>query len=178
MTRRTAVKWLHWISFGLIIYFFISEPHVRGTGDARAAQLSTHAGMGMILALITLIWSILYLSRGQLGRPGPKLPDWGKRVYRIVNTGLYWMLPVMVLSGALAGLVSDYPVAGFGSIPLNPTGWGTAGLHDLAEEIHAIVFNATLVLISVHALFHIWRHFRLRDNALRLMVPKMLHRYL
>jgi cytochrome b561 len=26
--------------------------------------------------------------------------------------------------------------------------------------------------------FHLWRHFLLKDNALRIMVPKVLHKYL
>ena len=36
----------------------------------------------------------------------------------------------------------------------------------------------TLVVIILHAGFHIWRHARLRDNALRIMFPKVMHRYL
>ena len=67
---------------------------------------------------------------------------------------------------------------GFGIVPLNPAGWGTASLHDIAEEVHEIAFNTTILLIIVHIVFHVWRHFRLRDNALRIMLPKILHRYL
>ena len=26
MTRRTALKWLHWLAAGLILYFFLVEP--------------------------------------------------------------------------------------------------------------------------------------------------------
>ena len=38
------------------------------------------------------------------------------------------------------------------------------------------VFGA--IWLGLHALFHIWRHLRLGDNALRIMAPKRLHRYL
>ena len=34
------------------------------------------------------------------------------------------------------------------------------------------------VIVLLHAGFHIWRHVRLRDNALRIMVPRRFHRYL
>lgn len=178
MTKRVLVKWLHWVAFGLMLYFFFVEPEVEGTADARGDMLSTHAGMGMLLGVVTLIWTWIYFRNGPLGRPGPKLPGWGKRVHRVVNTGLYWLVPLTVMTGGMAGLASDYPVLGFGVVPLNPTGWGTKGLHDLAEEIHEIAFNATILLIFAHLIFHVWRHVRLKDNALRIMTPKILHKYL
>ena len=179
MTKRALVKWLHWLSFALMMYFMIVEPEVGDAeGAARTAGLATHAGMGMILAAITLIWSLIYFSAGPLGRPGPKLPAWGKRAHRIVNTGLYWLLPGAVVSGGLAGLASEYPVLGFGVVPLNPTGWGSVWLHDIAEEIHEIAFDLALWMVFAHLGFHLWRHFWLKDNALRIMVPKPLHRWL
>jgi cytochrome b561 len=35
-----------------------------------------------------------------------------------------------------------------------------------------------MILIVAHLLFHVWRHFWLKDNALRIMVPKPLHKWL
>lgn len=180
MTRRVLVKWLHWVAAGLMLYFFIDEPHVRDRAEAAAKteQLSFHAGMGMILGLVALVWFVVYLKAGPLGRPGPKLPGWGRQAHRWLNSGLYWLLPAAVLSGALAGLASEYPVLGFGAVPLNPTGWGERGLHHTMEEVHEIVFNATILMIVAHAAFHVWRHYGLRDNALRIMMPRVLHRFL
>ena len=83
----------------------------------------------------------------------------------------------MVLTGGLAGLTAAFPVRAFGVIPLSP-GWGSDTLHGIAEEIHEFAFDALTVLIIAHAGFHIWRHLRLKDNALRIMTPKALHRYL
>lgn len=180
MTKRTLVKWLHWLTFGLMLYFFFVEPEVGGPGlgELRSNQLSTHAGMGMLLGVVTLIWCFIYFRNGPLGRPGPKLPGWGKRVHRVVNTGLYWLVPTTVATGGMAGLASDYPVRGFGVIPLNPSGWGGRWIHEVMEEIHEIAFDATILLIFAHLSFHVWRHIRLKDNALRIMTPKILHRYL
>ena len=113
MTRRTIVKWLHWLAFFLILYFFFAEPEVEdGPLLQRSDELSTHAGMGMVLGVASLI-----------------------TVLAVMNA--------TVLSGALAGLASEYPVLGFGIVPLNPAGWGTEGLHDAMEEVHEIVFNLT-----------------------------------
>ena len=180
MRLRTLVKWLHWLAFALILWFFAVEPEVseRASPAAQSMQLATHAGMGMLLAVVTIVWSAVYLKNGPLGRPGPKLPGWGKRVHRVVNTGLYWLLPLTVLTGGLAGLASEYPVLGFGVVPLNPAGWGTPGLHEVMEEVHEFTFDVTILVIVAHAAFHIWRHVGLRDNALRIMAPKALHGYL
>lgn len=180
MTKRTLVKWLHWIAFALMLYFFFQEPHIPDGADAarKSEMLSTHAGMGMLLGVVTLIWTVIYFRNGPLGRPGPKLPGWGKRAHRVLNTGLYWLLPLTVISGGAAGLASDYPVLGFGLVPLNPSGWGTKDLHELAQEVHEQAFHVTIALIFAHLIFHVWRHLRLKDNALRIMAPKVLHKWL
>lgn len=180
MTKRVLLKWLHWSVAALMLYFFLVEPEVETTAPllARSEGLSTHAGTGMLLACLTLVWMAVYARGGPLGRPGPKLPAWAKHAHRAVNTGLYILLPATVISGAVAGLASDYPVMGFGVIPLIPLGWGNATLHSLAEDVHEFVFDVTLLAILAHAAFHIWRHYMLRDNALRIMAPKRLHPYL
>ena len=55
-------------------------------------------------------------------------------------------------------------------------GWRQA--NDIVGQIHIIEFYALGVVAAGHALFHIWRHYGLRDNALRIMVPKRLQRFL
>jgi cytochrome b561 len=94
-----------------------------------------------------------------------------------VHRVLYYGVPVMVLSGALAGLAAPYVIRAFGVIPINP-GFGSKTLHDLMQDLHEVAFNLLIAAIVVHAIFHLWRHFLLKDNALRIMVPKALHRYL
>lgn len=44
--------------------------------------------------------------------------------------------------------------------------------------LHTYQFYALGIVAIVHAGFHTWRHFYLRDNALRIMAPKRLHRFL
>jgi cytochrome b561 len=180
MTKRVFVKWLHWTAFVLMGYFLFVEPEVSESASAAAKSdgLSTHAGMGMLLAIVAITWFVIYFRDGALGRPGPKLAPWAKTAHRVLNIGLYWAVPLTVFTGGLAGLASAYPVMGFGVIPLNPAGWGTGGLHDIAQEVHEIAFDITIILIFVHGGFHIWRHYGVKDNALRIMAPKALHKYL
>lgn len=175
VTRRTAIKWLHWLSSALILYFFLVEPEeVERLGGA---ALATHAGMGVILGLVVALWFGSYLQKGPLGRPGPKLPALGKKAHLWGHRALYWGLPIMVGTGAASGFAAPYVIRAFGLFPINP-GFGGRTIHGFLEEIHEITFHALIVLILGHALFHIARHVFLKDNALRIMVPKALHRYL
>jgi cytochrome b561 len=57
-----------------------------------------------------------------------------------------------------------------------PMGWPK--LNDLVGIVHSIEFYTIAVLAIAHAGCHIWRHIKLRDNALRIMAPKVFHRYL
>lgn len=175
MTRRTVIKWLHWLSAALILYFFLVEPEEIRSNPGLG--LSTHAGVGLMLATATALWLVMFLFKGLAGRPGPKLPAWAKRFHRLSHKGLQYGVPVMVTTGALTGLAAPFAIRAFGRFQINP-GTAPKGLHKLAEELHEITFNTLMVLIVAHALFHIWRHIRLKDNALRIMMPKALHKYL
>ncbi|MCP5086515.1 MAG: cytochrome b [Rhodobacteraceae bacterium] len=175
MNRRTVIKWLHWIVAALVLWFYIFEPEENRSAPGEA--LSTHAGVGVILAITVVIWFAIFLVKGPAGRPGPKLPNWGKRLHPVMHKALYWGVPAMVLSGALSGLLAPFAIRAFGSLPINFAG-GSKALHGLAEELHEVVFNGLILLVVAHALFHIWRHYWLKDNALRIMVPKRLSKYL
>jgi len=175
MTRRSTVKWLHWASLGFLLYFFVVEPEdVQRLG---AAALATHAGVGLLLGIVSVVWTVMFLSKGLLSRPGPKLPGWARQLHPLSHRALYFGLPATVATGALAGFAAPYVIRAFGVLPINP-GWGTRGLHGVLEEIHEIAFDLMMIAVVLHAVFHLWRHFGLRDNALRIMVPKVLHKYL
>ncbi len=173
--RRTVLKFVHWGSLFLIAYFYLVEPD-ENRADPGAA-LSTHAGVGVILAAVVAIWLGMFLSKGMMGRPGPKLPGWGKKFHVWNHKILQIGLPVMVATGGFAGLAAPFAIRAFGALPINGA-FGAKAIHGLAEEIHEIVFDALIIVILAHAAFHLWRHFWLKDNALRIMVPKALHRYL
>lgn len=175
MKRRTLTKWMHWLCLGLIAYFYLVEPdEVRGDPGA---GLSTHAGVGMVLSVIVAIWLAFYVAKGLLGRPGPKLPKWAKGFHHLNHKVLQWGTVAVVASGALAGLAAPFAIRAFGAVQINPA-IGTKWLHELAEELHEIVFDGLIIAILAHAAFHIWRHYWLKDNALRIMVPRVFHKYL
>jgi cytochrome b561 len=175
MKRRTMIKWLHWSSLFLILYFWAVEPEdVERLG---AAALATHAGVGTVFATVVLVWFASFALKGLAGRPGPKLPGWGKRFHPWLHKSLYWIVLAMVLSGGLIAVFAPYTVLAFGRFPFAPS-IDLKVLHELVQEVHELLFNLALIGIGLHASFHIWRHYMLRDNALRIMAPAQLHKYL
>lgn len=175
MARRTAIKWLHWISLALILYFFAVEPEdVRRLG---AAALTTHAGIGVIFGTVVAIWFAMFAVKGLAGRAGPKLPGWAKTAHPLAHKTMYWLLLAMTISGGLIGLFAPYIVLAFGLFPIAPS-LNVGTLHGAMQEVHEVVFNVLLAAIIGHAGFHIWRHLFIKDNALRIMVPQRFHKYL
>lgn len=175
LNRRSVIKTLHWVSLALMVYFYLVEPeNVRNLG---AVALATHSGVGVLLAIVSTVWLMMFLRKGLASRPGPKLPGWAKKLHPIMHRVLYYGVPLMVFTGALAAFAAPYVVMAFGVLPLNP-GFGTKATHDLLSEVHEIAFNGILFVIIAHTAFHLWRHYIVKDNALRIMVPKALHRYL
>jgi cytochrome b561 len=175
MRNRTVLKWLHWASFFLIAYFFFVEPEdVENLG---ALALATHAGVGVLLAFVTVLWTLAVVRKGLAGRPGPKLPTLAKTFHPLGHKALHVGLIAVTATGALAGFAAPYVVKAFGVLPISG-GWGTDTLHDFLSEVHDVSFKIMLIAILIHVIFHLWRHFGLKDNALRIILPKRLHRYL
>tara|TARA_R110002094_G_scaffold164983_2_gene148899 strand:- start:1131 stop:1433 length:303 start_codon:yes stop_codon:yes gene_type:complete len=61
-------------------------------------------------------------------------------------------------------------------LPIAPP-LGLKRANEVIGTIHIFEYYLLAVLAIAHAGFHIWRHIRLRDNALRIMVPRIFHRY-
>ena len=100
------------------------------------------------------LWVGRALVRGLAGRPGPKLQGPLRAAYPWLHRGMYALVGVaaMLNAGALLGLV-----------PLT------------------VAWNSLLVLLVAsifHAIFHLWRHTALNDGALRMMTPRIWHKYL
>ena len=126
---------------------------------------------------LALIWTADYLRRGLASRPGPKLPKPARLIHRAMHVTLIWGLFGVALTGFLLGLTSSVLLWAGGIVPIAPPmGW--PHLNDMVGRIHEIEFYLLAGLVAAHALFHIWRHLALKDNALRIMAPKRLHKFL
>lgn len=99
-------------------------------------------------------WVGIALARGLIGKPGPKLGPATRAVYPWMHRALYLGLAIS---------------AGLNAAEL--LGWIAPGG----------AWTSLLVLLglgALHGLFQFWRHNALFDGALRLITPKVMHRYL
>ena len=174
-TRRTALKWLHGTMLPFFVWFVLVQPNDVARVGAWAVQL--HSVFGLIFVTGCLLWTADYLRRGLASRPGPKLPGWARRVHAVMHRVIVWGLSGVALTGFLLGLTSSRVLFAGGVLPIAPA-LGLPEANDLVGLVHTFEFYALAVIVAAHAVFHVWRHLVLRDNALRIMAPRVLHRWL
>ena len=105
-------------------------------------------------ALVALGWSGIALTTGLAARPGPKLQGVFRSAFPWMHRGMYLVMAATAILtiGALQG-------------------WA-----DMATARRAILI--LFVAGIFHGIFHMWRHTALNDGALRMMTPKIWHKYL
>lgn len=173
--RRSALKVLHWSMVPLLIWFILVTPaDVLPFGQA---AFRIHSLLGLVFVTACLLWTADYLRRGLASRPGPKLPPWARRVHQGMHRALIWGLFGVALTGFLLGLTAPRLFMAGGILPVAPP-LDLPRAHDLVGKVHIFEFYLLAALAGAHGLFHLWRHLHLRDNALRIMAPKILHRFL
>ena len=173
--RRSALKVLHWAMVPLLIWFVLVTPDDVLPFGQTAFQV--HSILALIFVTMCLLWTADYMRRGLASRPGPKLGPKARVIPPLLHKALIWGLFGVAITGFLLGLTSSVLLKAGGFLPIAPP-LGLKEANDLVGLIHIYEFYLLAVLALGHAGFHIWRHFRLRDNALRIMAPKALHRFL
>ena len=174
-SRRSTLKALHWAMVPLLIWFILVTPDDVLPFGPTAFQI--HSILALVFVTRCLLWTADYLRRGLASRPGPKLPPWARIAHQLMHKALIWGLFLIAVGGFLLGLTSSRLLKAGGFLPIAPP----MGLHqanELIGTLHIYEFYLVAVIALAHAAFHIWRHVRLRDNALRIMVPRALHRFL
>ena len=173
--RRTALKCLHWTMVPLFVWFILVTPADVLPFGPTAFQV--HSILALIFVSLSLLWFADLLRRGLASRPGPKLRGWQRHAHRWLHLTLIWGLFVLAVGGFLLGLTSERMLKAGGFLPIAPPMDLPAANHYVGK-FHIYQFYALGVVAAGHAIFHVWRHVRLRDNALRIMTPKALHRFL
>ena len=173
--RRTALKALHWSMVPLLIWFVLVTPDDVLPFGPTAFQI--HSILALIFVTMCLLWTADYLRRGLASRPGPKLTGWARRAHQCLHKTLIWGLFGVAVTGFLLGLTSTRLLKAGGFLPIAPP-LGLRQANEIIGQIHIFEFYLLAVIAALHAAFHIWRHLRLKDNALRIMAPKALHKYL
>lgn len=173
--RRTWLKALHGAMIPLLIWFIFVTPDVVVPFGAAAFQF--HSILALIFVTLSLVWLADYMRRGLAGRPGPKLGPRAQRFHYIIHRAIIWGLFGVAITGFLLGLTSSRLLKAGGFLPIAPP-MDLPEWNDFVGLMHIYEFYLLGIIVTAHAGFHIWRHLKLRDNALRIMTPKILHRYL
>lgn len=173
--RRMGLKLLHAAMIPLMIWFTLIQP----ADVARFGPfwIDFHSVMGLIFVSLALGWTADYLRRGFASRPGPKLPNWARTFHRNLHRVIIWGVFLVAFGGFFIGLTAARQLWAGGIVPI-AVPMDLPQAHDWVGTLHSIEFYLLALIIAVHALFHIWRHYWLRDNALRIMTPKALHKFL
>lgn len=173
--RRTVLRWGHFIMIPLFTWFVFVTPDVVVPIGPWAFQI--HSNLALLFVMICLIWTIDLIWRGLASRPGPKLPPWARRFHQVLHKTIIWGLFLVAIGGFLLGLTSSRLLKAGGFLPIAPPmGWHKA--NEIIGTLHIYQFYILGVIILGHAAFHIWRHYKLRDNALRIMAPRAWHKWL
>lgn len=173
--RRTGLKIIHWGMVPLVLWFLVMTP--ADVARIGAGAVHFHSVLGLIFVTVSLLWTGDHLWRGLASRPGPKLPPWARLVHNIMHRVLIWGLFGVAFGGFLIGLTSTRLLWAGDILPIAPP-LDLPQANALVGLAHTLEFYALAGVIICHAAFHVWRHYWLNDNALRIMVPRILHRFL
>ena len=178
MTQATRRKWLkvvHWTMLPLFVWFLVVGPpqaHALGPWG-----FAFHSNLALVFVILCLGWTAHFLARGMLTTRTPKLGPAARGVHWWMHRVIVWGLFGVALSGFLLGLTAPRLFKAGTFLPFAPP-LDLPRLHDWIGTIHILEYYALAALIVLHAAFHVWRHYRVRDNALRVMAPSALHRFL
>lgn len=173
--RRTWLKFSHALMIPLLVWFiFVTPDDVLPFGPA---AFQAHSMLALVFVTISLIWYGDYLRRGVAGRPGPKLGPKARRFHRVIHIVIIWGLFGVAITGFLIGLTASRLLKAGGFLPIAPP-LGLPEANEIIGKIHIYEFYLLGIIVVLHAGFHVWRHLHLNDNALRIMAPKFLQRYL
>ena len=175
LTRRTWLKLIHWTTVPLFLWFLVVTP----ADVARWGRwwVDAHSVLGLAFVALCLAWTADLLIRGLASRPGPKLRGAARAVHRPLHLTLVWGLFGVAVTGFLLGLTASRTLFAGTVLPIAPP-LGLPEANRWAGTLHIWEFYAVAAVAAFHVAYHLWRHIRLRDNALRIMAPKALHRFL
>ena len=174
-SRRTYLKALHWTVVPFFVWFLVVTPSDVARIGSWAVKL--HSVFGLVFVTLALVWTADLVWRGLASRPGPKLRGAARAIHRPLHLTIIWGLFGVAFTGFLLGLTASRVLFAGTILPIAPP-LGLPEANRWAGMLHTVEFYVLGGIVAFHAAYHVWRHYRLRDNALRIMTPKALQRFL
>ena len=178
-SRRTVLKIVHWSMVPLFAWFvLVGPPEAHALGPWGFA---IHSNLALLFVVVCLGWTADLVWRGLATTRTPKLGPAAKRVHWWMHRTIVWGLFAVAVGGFLLGLTSTRLFKAGTWLPFAPPlgkEWDLSHAHEVIGTLHIMQFYALGLLVIAHAAFHVWRHVRVRDNALTVMAPRALHRFL
>ena len=176
--KNTPERWgavsqsLHWLIVLLIAVMaaigLTMEDFANGPDKIRIYAL--HKSLGItILALVAL--RLLWRLYAGAPKPVPGAPDWQHRLAGLTHLAIYALLFALPLSGWVLNSASGFPLQWFGLFNLPHIVERSHDLHEVAEEVHELLFWALMLLVALHAAAAFYHHLFVGDDTLRRMLP-------
>lgn len=177
--KNTRDQWgsvsmaLHW----LVVILILAMAWIGLTmgdlpnGPDKIATYALHKSIGisiLALVLLRLCWRLY------AGAPEAVAgtPHWQERIASLTHWALYALLLAMPLSGWVVNSSAGFPLQWFGLLNLPAIAGKDHDLHELAEEIHELLFWIMVTLVVAHAAAAFHHHLFQRDTTLARMLPK------
>lgn len=165
---------LHWLVVLLMAAAFVSvelhEKFAEGSAmEHRMMLLHFSAGAGVLALVLPRLLARLW---GRTPRIEPKPPVWQTALAHAVHAMLYVLMAALPLSGWLWMNSGGHAVELIGGLTLPDLVAPDEVLHYRAGRLHDLLGNLGYLLIGVHAVAALVHHHLMRDNTLRLMLPR------
>lgn len=184
-------QFLHWTIAALVfVQLAMGKAGLVDAEHPRTAAFMWHGSLGILVLALALARILWILIRRPPGFPAT-MSRLGRISARTVHVSLYVLLLALPISGWLAASSEGVSV-NFFNVATVP-GWHTAGVthepsaeqqrmqatpeadgaeeKDAAEEIHELLGDALLVLVTVHILAALKHQFIDRDRLIQRMLP-------
>lgn len=166
-------KLLHWLMaaailamIGMGLYMVTIPPSMRAF---RFYDFHKAIGVSLlVLALLRLGWK-LYRPGSPILTEGAK--PWELRLGHIVHIALYTLMLTIPLIGWIGASASGLPMSFFGLFTIPNLLGDDETIQRLALDLHGWLNWLLLLLIILHVAGALKRHFILRDDTLRRMLP-------
>lgn len=164
---------LHW----LIVLLIIGQGTVgllmtgmRNSPD-KIQLYALHKSFGLtILALVVL--RLAWRLYAGTPRPVPGTPGWQEKIASLSHWTLYALLFAIPISGWVLNSASGFPLQWFGLFNLPAITGKDHDLHELAEDVHEMLFWTLVAVALVHAAAAFYHHLFQRDATLARMLPR------